>query len=57
MWKKIQHQTRAQRAYTGSLNDSNPLMANVAKNTYQLPIPFEKLINIDTDSSTAHWPS
>jgi murein DD-endopeptidase MepM/ murein hydrolase activator NlpD len=29
-------------------------MANVAKNQYQLPIPFEKLITIDTDSSPAH---
>jgi murein DD-endopeptidase MepM/ murein hydrolase activator NlpD len=55
MWKKIQHQTRAQGAYTRSLNNFNPLVANVAKNKYQLPIPFEKLINIDTDTSPAHW--
>ena len=27
----------------------------VAKNRYQLPILFEKLISIDTDSSPAHW--
>jgi murein DD-endopeptidase MepM/ murein hydrolase activator NlpD len=30
-------------------------MAKVAKNKYQLPIPFEKLISMDTDSSPAHW--
>ena len=44
-----------QRAYTGSLNNSSPLMANVAKNRYQLPIPLDRLISIDTDSSPAHW--
>jgi murein DD-endopeptidase MepM/ murein hydrolase activator NlpD len=53
--EKIQHQTRAQRAFTGSLNNSNPLMAKVTKNKYQLPIPFEKLISMDTDSSPTHW--
>jgi len=30
-------------------------MANVAKNRYQLPIPFENLIIIDTDTSPAYW--
>ena len=30
-------------------------MANVAKNRYQLPIPLDRLISIDTDSSPAHW--
>ena len=30
-------------------------MANVAKNDYQLPIPFKKLVSIDNDSSPAHW--
>lgn len=30
-------------------------MINVARNKYQLPIPFKKLISIDNDSSPAHW--
>lgn len=30
-------------------------MANVANNKYQLPIPLDRLISIDTDSSPAHW--
>jgi murein DD-endopeptidase MepM/ murein hydrolase activator NlpD len=30
-------------------------MVIVAKNKYQLPISFEKLLGIDTDSSPAHW--
>jgi murein DD-endopeptidase MepM/ murein hydrolase activator NlpD len=29
-------------------------MANVTRNKYQLPIPLDKLISIDTDSSPAH---
>jgi len=33
---------------------SNPLMANVAKNKYQLPLPIDKLERIDTESSPAH---
>jgi murein DD-endopeptidase MepM/ murein hydrolase activator NlpD len=30
-------------------------MEFVTRNQYQLPIPYEKLISIDTDSSPAHW--
>jgi murein DD-endopeptidase MepM/ murein hydrolase activator NlpD len=29
-------------------------MANVTRNKYQLPIPLDKLISMDTDSSPAH---
>ena len=29
-------------------------MSDVTRNKYQLPIPPDKLINIDTDSSPAH---
>ena len=29
-------------------------MANITRNKYQLPIPLDKLISIDTDSSPAH---
>ena len=29
-------------------------MANVTRNKYQLPVPLDKLISIDTDSSPAH---
>jgi murein DD-endopeptidase MepM/ murein hydrolase activator NlpD len=30
-------------------------MEFVTRNQYQLPIPYETLISIDTDSSPAHW--